>query len=211
MGDLTRDRPKSLVMVGGRPLIEHALALVDKNLIGRCVVNTHYKGDMLRTHLTGWDIQFSDESDQLLETGGGLRNALPLLQANPVCTLNTDAVWRGANPIASLLDAWKPNMEALLLTVPKSRAIGHMGRGDFILDANGKMTRGEGEVYTGLQIIRTDDLANISETAFSMNVLWNRIAERGGLFGTSYSGLWCDVGQPESIALAENMLEKSDV
>ena len=102
-------------------------------------------------------------------------------------------------------------MEALLLTIPKQRAIGHKGNGDFIIDDQGRMTRGAGEIYTGLQIVRTDDLSQIAETAFSMNVLWDRIAARDGLYGVTYSGHWCDVGQPESIALAEDMLGQDDV
>lgn len=211
MGDLTRDQPKPMVKVAGRPLIDHALAQIDAAVLGPCVVNLHYKGQMLRDHLSGQNIVFSDESGTLLETGGGLRNAQPLLGSSPVCTLNTDAVWRGANPISALMQAWDPKMEALLLTIPKARAIGHTGQGDFTADQDGRLGRGAGEVYSGVQIIRTDDLANIPEAAFSMNVLWDRIAARGGLYGLTYDGLWCDVGQPESIALAENMLGNDDV
>lgn len=211
MGALTQDRPKPLVEVAGRPLIDHALDLIDPAKTDPCVINLHYKGDMLRTHLADRDVVFSDESGLLLETGGGLRHALPLLKSDVVCTLNSDAVWHGTNPISALLDTWRPEMEALLMTAPLDRAIGHKGSGDFIADAEGRLTRGAGEVYTGLQIIRTDDLENIDETKFSMNVLWDRIAKRGGLFGMSYGGQWCDVGQPESIALAEDMLERADV
>lgn len=210
MGALTRDKPKPMIAVAGLPLIDHAL-----NLLGDAntpkVVNLHYKGEILRAHLAGRDIQFSDESDTILETGGGLRRAMPLLGRSVVATLNTDAVWQGPNPIEILTQAWRPEMEALLLTVPKHRAIGHKGAGDFIADANGRLVRGAGEIYTGLQIVRTDDLANIPQDAFSMNVLWNRIAARGGLYGTSFDGRWCDVGQPESIALAEKMLGEEDV
>lgn len=211
MGSLTKDRPKPLVVVGGKPLIDHAFDLIDPDVIGPCVVNIHYKGDMLRDYLVGRGILFSDETGLLLETGGGLRHALTLLKNDVVCTLNSDAVWRGPNPITVLLNAWRPEMEALLLTVPLSHAIGHKGRGDFIADADGRLIRGAGEIYTGLQIVRTDDLENIAEEAFSMNLLWDRIANRGGLFGMSYGGCWCDVGQPESITLAEEMLGRPHV
>ena len=210
MGLLTRDKPKPMVKVAGVPLIDHALNLLTEANTPK-VVNLHYKGEILRDHLAGRDIQFSDESDAILETGGGLRRAMPLLGKSTVATLNTDAVWQGVNPIETLMNAWRPEMEALLLTVPKDRAIGHKGDGDFIADTNGRLTRGAGEIYTGLQIVRTDDLVNIPEDAFSMNVLWNRIAERGGLYGTSFTGRWCDVGQPESIPLAEQMLGEADV
>lgn len=210
MGPLTREKPKPMVKVAGLPLIDHALNLLTEANTPK-VVNLHYKAEILRDHLAGRDIQFSDESDAILETGGGLRRALPLLGKSVVATLNTDAIWQGVNPIETLMNAWRPEMEALLLTVPKDRAIGHKGAGDFIVDTNGRLTRGAGEIYTGLQIVRTDDLVNIPEDAFSMNVLWNRISERGGLYGASFSGRWCDVGQPESIALAEQMLGETDV
>tara|TARA_R110002051_G_scaffold38640_5_gene82001 strand:+ start:4838 stop:5521 length:684 start_codon:yes stop_codon:yes gene_type:complete len=211
MGPLTNDRPKPLVTVAGRPLIDYAFDLLDASNIGPVVVNVHYKPDMIRDHLATRKVLISDETSGLLETGGGLRHALPLLGKTKVATLNTDAVWAGPNPINAMLAAWKPQMEALLMTVPPARAIGHNGDGDFIADQNGRLTRGAGEIYTGLQIIRTDDLSNIDATAFSMNVLWDRIAARGGLYGLSYHGRWCDVGQPQSIRLAENMLEAPHV
>jgi MurNAc alpha-1-phosphate uridylyltransferase len=187
------------------------LALTQGLDLGPVVINLHYKGQMIRNHLADCDVTYSDENEMLLETGGGLRQAGPLLAGSPVVTLNTDAVWVGPNPIAMLLAAWKPEMEALLVTIPKPSAHGHFGAGDFNRDADGRLTRGAGDVYSGLQIIRTDDLVQITDTAFSMNVLWDRITERGALYGVSYSGQWCDVGQPESIAIAENMIEASHV
>jgi MurNAc alpha-1-phosphate uridylyltransferase len=206
MGDLTKDKPKPLVEVGGKPLIDHALGLADTAQVGPKVVNLHYRGDMIREHLAGQDIQFSDESDTLLETGGGLRHALPFLGENPVLTMNTDAVWNGQNPVQTILNAWQPEMEALLLVVERPNVFGHLGKGDFRIDADGRLHRAPDVIYTGVQIIRTDVLAQIDEDAFSMNVAWNIIAERGGLFGTVYHGKWCDVGQPSSIAQAEAML-----
>lgn len=206
MGVLTQDRPKPLIEVAQKPLIDHALDLVADVDVGPVVVNVHYKADMMRDHLAAKNILISDETGALLETGGGLRQALPLLATSPAITLNTDAIWQGPNPMNALLTAWRPEMEALLVTVPRTNAIGHKGQGDFIADEAGRLSRGAGEIYTGLQIIRTDDLHQITETAFSMNVLWDRIAKRGRLYGLSYTGNWCDVGQPESIALAEKML-----
>ena len=206
MGDLTKDKPKPLIKVGGKALIDHALGMANLPQVGLKVVNLHYHGDMIRQHLVGQDVRFSDESAALLETGGGLRNALPLLVENPVLTMNTDAVWSGPNPVQTVLDAWRPEMAALLLVVQKQNVFGHLGKGDFSIDANGRLHRSPDVVYTGVQIIRTDVLAQIDEVAFSMNVAWNIIAERGGFFGTVYDGKWCDVGQPSSIAQAEAML-----
>lgn len=206
MGVMTADRPKPLIKVAGKPLIDHALDLADQANTGTKVVNLHYRGDMIKEHLSDQAILFSDESDVLLETGGGLRKALPLLGDNPVLTMNTDAVWQGPNPVQHILQAWQPNMEALLLIVEKHNVFGHLGNGDFRIDANGHLHRAPEAIYTGLQIIRTDVLAKINETAFSMNVAWNIIAARRGLFGTTYDGQWCDVGQPTSISAAERML-----
>ncbi|MFT5629063.1 MAG: MurNAc alpha-1-phosphate uridylyltransferase [Gammaproteobacteria bacterium] len=211
MSALTADQPKPLVPVAGTPLIDHALALTHGLDVGPVVINLHYKGQMIRDHLSGHDVTYSDETDGLLETGGGLRKAAPLLAGSPVVTLNTDAVWAGPSPIAMLLAAWKPEMEALLVTIPKPSVHGHLGAGDFNRDPDGRLTRGAGDVYSGLQMIRTDDLVHITDAVFSMNVVWDRIAARGGLFGVSYTGQWCDVGQPESIATAENMIEASHV
>lgn len=207
MGTLTQDQPKPLIHVAGKPLIDHALDLAEAGQTTPKVVNLHYRGEMIRHHLAGRNILFSDESDVLRETGGGLRHALPLLGASPVVTMNTDAVWRGPNPIAHVIKAWDPQMEALLLIVEKQNVIGHQGPGDFRIDQEGRLHRAPNTIYTGVQIIRTECLNDIQDTAFSMNVVWDKIAARGGLFGTVYNGQWCDVGQPTSIPLAEAMLD----
>lgn len=206
MGDLTKDRPKPMVEVAGKPLIDHALQIANAADVGPIVVNLHYLPQLLKAHLSGQGIVFSDETDGLLETGGGLRKALPLLCSNPVLTMNTDAVWNGPNPIETLKNAWQPQMEALLLLVKKQNVSGHLGAGDFGINAEGHLHRAPDLIYTGVQIIRTDVLSEITEDAFSMNLAWDIIAKRNGLFGAVYDGKWCDVGQPSSIPLAEAML-----
>ncbi|MCA0920254.1 nucleotidyltransferase family protein [Pseudooceanicola nanhaiensis] len=208
MKALTADRPKPLVEVGGRPLIDHALTLVREAGIGTVVANTHYRADQMATWLTPRGVRVSQEAPDILETGGGLRHALPLLGEGPVFTLNTDAIWSGPNPLALLRDAWDPaRMDALLLCIPVERAVGHKGRGDFLTDAEGRITaRGPGMTYLGAQILRTEGLAEIAEPAFSLNLLWDRMQAQGRLFALEYPGHWCDVGQPESIPLAEALL-----
>ena len=206
MGDLTRDRPKPLITVAGKPLIDHALDFAIDAGAAPVVVNVHAHPQMMRAHLAGHGVLISDETERLLETGGGLRKALPLLGDNPVLTMNTDAVWNGPNPVRRLLAEWRPEMEALLLMVAKENVSGHLGAGDFRIDGTGRLHRAPQMVYTGLQIMRTDVLSTIAEDAFSMNVAWNLIAARGGLFGAQYDGQWCDVGQPSSIPLAEAMM-----
>lgn len=204
MAPMTDTRPKPLVQVAGKPLLNHALTLCGGL---RVVVNTHYRANQIKDHLSRTDVLISDESDGILETGGGLKRALPLLNSNPTFTMNTDAVWRGPNPIDTLSHNWDgAHMEALLLLIPRDAAVGHKGAGDFDIDADGRISRGTDYVYSGVQIIRIDGLAEITETAFSMWSLWNGMLARGGMFGTVYDGQWCDVGRPESIPLAEAML-----
>lgn len=206
MGSLTDNCPKPMIKVAGKPLIDHALQFADTADVGPKVVNLHYLPEPIKTHLSHHDIVFSDETDALLETGGGLRKALPLLGLNPVMTMNTDAVWKGPNPIDAIQNAWAPQMEALLLVVKKQNVSGHLGAGDFDMDAAGRLHRAPELIYTGVQIICTDVLLEIDEVTFSMNLAWDIIAKRGGLYGAVYDGKWCDVGQPSSIPLAEAML-----
>ncbi len=210
MAPLTADRPKPLIRVAGKPLLDHALDLTDVPQVGRRVVNVHYKAGMVRAHLAGRDVAISAE-DPLLETGGGLRHALPILGAGPVMTLNTDAVWHGPNPLAQLAAAWQPQIEALLLLVPPAQVAGHVGKGDFAIAPDGRLTRAPAQIYTGAQIMRTDRLGDVPQDAFSLNLIWNEMAQRGGLYGISYDGRWCDVGRPDCIPLAEQMLQAPDV
>ncbi|SLN42786.1 nucleotidyltransferase family protein [Ruegeria meonggei] len=207
MGDLTKDRPKPLIQVAGRALIDHALNLVD-DLRPDCVVaNLHYLPDQLEAHLTPRDVLFSKEQPEILETGGGLRAALPLLGSNPVFTLNTDAIWSGPNPLTLLRDAWDPTrMDALLMCVPTAQTIGHGGPGDFTAGAEGRISRGPGLVYGGAQIVKTEGLNAFPEKVFSLNLLWDQMQKQDRLYALSYPGRWCDVGRPEGIALAEGLI-----
>ena len=207
MAPLTETRPKPLVTVAGQTLLDHALAQCDGL---KTVVNAHYFSDQIIAHLQGTDTIISDETEALLETGGGLKRALPLLDCNPVFTMNTDAVWKGSNPIHALAKAWQPQMDALLLMIPRAAAVGHTGRGDFDIDSTGRLTRGTNFVYSGVQIIRTDELEDVQDNAFSMWALWGDMLDRGAVYGTVYDGEWCDVGRPESISIAEKMLAGSD-
>ncbi|MCR9127368.1 MAG: nucleotidyltransferase family protein [Rhodobacteraceae bacterium] len=207
MGALTATRPKPLVPVAGRALIDHALDIVDTAGLKRIVANAHYRADMIAAHLAPRGIAISHETPDILDTGGGLRAALPMLGAGPVVAINTDAVWRGPNPLRALLDEWNPHeMDALLLCVPPARARGHAGTGDFHLAPDGRLNRGGDLIYTGAQILRTERLADIADPAFSLNRVWDAMAADGRLFGTVWPGTWCDVGTPEGIALAERML-----
>lgn len=207
MGALTADRPKPLIPVAGRALIDHALAIAEAAGVGRVVVNLHYLPNRIVAHLAGRAGVTLSPEPEILETGGGLRAALPLLGPGPVFTINSDAVWTGANPLAQLRVAWDPaRMDALLLLVPPERARGHAGRGDFLLDAGGRIMRGRGAIYSGAQIVKTGSLAVIPDRVFSLNRVWDGMIATGRAYGIIHQGGWCDVGRPEGIAEAEALL-----
>lgn len=212
MGALTQDRPKPLIKVAGRPLIDHALDLVQAIAPDRIVANLHYRPDKLAAHLTPKGVLLSHEQPDILETGGGLRAALPLLGDGPVYTLNSDAIWVGPNPLQLLKDAWNPDeMDALLICVPTVQAVGFQRKGDFNVDASGHISRGTEVVYGGAQIIKTQRLYGFDQPAFSLNLLWDQLQHQGRLFALNYPGKWCDVGNPAGLALAESTLESADV
>lgn len=208
MGELTKDQPKPLINVAGKPLLDHALEIANSAGIETKVVNAHYKSDQIVTHLKGRDdTRVVIEEPDVLDTGGGLRNALPLLSDGPVFTMNTDAVWTGANPIEELRAAWDPDrMDALLLLIRKDRAVGYTRDGDFMMDEDGRLTRGPGYVYSGVQILRTEGLKFVPDRVFSLNILWDSMLLDERIFGVVHDGGWADVGHPDGITLAEGML-----
>ncbi|WP_298429006.1 nucleotidyltransferase family protein [uncultured Jannaschia sp.] len=204
MRPLTNDRPKAMVEVAGRPLIDHAL----EQVVGAApvAVNAHHFADRLAAHLAGRDLTLLRE-DPLLETGGGLRNARPVLGDGPVLTMNADAAWTGPTAIATLRAAWAPErMDGLLLLVPPDRAAGRIGA-DFGLEADGRVTRDARPFgYTGAGIVKTGGLDAVPDTVFSLWSLWQPMLEAGRLFGVEHPGGWADVGSPAGIAEAEAML-----
>ena len=208
MRHLTESRPKPLIEVGGRKLIDHALQATKLDQISNIVINTHYFADQIQAYPYDRPVRFSNE-DKLLETGGGLKRALPLLDSEIVMTLNSDAVWVGPNAGDFILSKWRPEMSALLLLVPKQNAVAHLGSGDFDQDGQGRLTRGSSHVYTGMQITRTEPYAREPSEKFSSNLVWSDLIARGGLYGAIYPGQWCDVGYPEAIPLAEKLLDGS--
>jgi N-acetyl-alpha-D-muramate 1-phosphate uridylyltransferase len=216
MGALTADRPKPLLPVAGRALIDHALDRVAEAGVSRAVVNLHWKADMLRAHLAGRtrpEVAFSDETGQLMETGGGLRKARPLLGPGPVFCLNSDAIWTGPAPLPRLAAAWDPDrMDALLLLVRREDAAAYTRAGDFLLEDDGRLVRRGGRAtapyaYTGAQIIRLEGVEDAPEGPFSTNLVWDRMLAAGRLFGVVHEGGWADVGTPEGLDAATAMVE----
>ncbi len=209
MGALTKSMPKPLIPVAGKPLIDHALAIADAAGVQKTVVNLHYFGAKIEAHLAGRNITFAWEKDQILETGGGLKAALSLLDADTVFVMNSDAVWTGKNPLLQLRAAWDPDkMDTLLLLLPRADVLGHTGAGDFLLDEDGRISRAHGvsaPVYLGAQIVKTSVVAAMTDHVFSLGRVWDDRISVGRAFGMMHQGGWCDVGNPAGIELAEGM------
>ena len=219
MRPLTATRPKPLIDVAGKPLLDHVLDRLSAAGVRRVVVNVHYLPDMLEAHLRksghGLEVQVSDEREQLLETGGGLLRAEPLIDCDPFFAINSDNLWVDgpADTLKLLASHWDDEqMDALLLLVPLARASNHRGIGDFHMDRFGRIRRRERSrvapfVYTGVQLLSKRLLRDGPEGPFSTNVLWDRAIEAGRCFGAVHQGLWFDVGTPESIRETELALQ----
>lgn len=205
MGELTRETPKPMLPLMGAPLIDHAIRHIKDANASPIVANVHYLADRIRPYLEERALSVSDESSRLLDTGGGLKAALPMLGSSPVITLNSDAVFAGPNPIVHLAEAWDDGMDALLLLVPGERAMARAGGGDFSL-TSGVIQRGGAYVYTGAQIIRTETVQEQDREIFSLNVVWDGLMRRGRVAGVVYPGTWCDVGHPDGLFEAERLL-----
>jgi MurNAc alpha-1-phosphate uridylyltransferase len=214
---ITATMPKPLVKVGGRTLIDFALDRLAEAGIGTVVVNVHHFADMLEAHLRTRKmphILVSDERDAVLETGGGVKKALPLLGPDPFVTFNSDSIWiEGERPnLQRLVEAWDPNaMDILMLVAPLATSIGYEGRGDFDLEPSGRLRRrGPDEtvpfVYAGVSIVKPEMLAGTPDGAFSANVFYDRAIARGRLHGLRLEGQWLHVGEPRAIAEAEECL-----
>ncbi|MFA7639526.1 MAG: nucleotidyltransferase family protein [Parvibaculum sp.] len=217
MRPLTDTMPKPLVPFAGKPLIDHVLDRLADAGIAEAVVNVHYLADMLEAHLASRRhprIIISDEREALLDTGGGTKKALPLLGDDPIITFNSDSVWAdeiGSN-LASLMAAWDPErMDALLMIADAARTIGYVGRGDFQMDEEGLLARRDPSttapyMFAGVQIIKPGLFADGPDGPFSTNLIWDRLIEKGRLFGHRMSGVWMHVGAPEDLAEAEAFL-----
>lgn len=219
MRPLTATRPKPLIEVGGKALLDHVLDRLRAAGVSKVVVNVHYLADALEAHLAsrehGLEVAISDERKLLLETGGGLVRAESLIDSDPFLALNSDNLWIDgpADTLRLLASQWDDaRMDALLLLVPQARAFNHKGMGDFHMDSGGQLRRRERShvapfVFTGIQIASKRLLRDAPQGAFSTNILWDRAIEQGRCFGAVHQGLWFDVGTPQSIQLTETAIE----
>ena len=219
MRPLTDDRSKAMVEVGGKPLIDHMLDRLLEAGVRRAVVNVHAHADHLEAHLknrlAGPEIIISDERDHLLETGGGVVKALPLLGDAPIFICNIDAVWVEFAPVLkALMNAWDPTlMEELLLLARRDMSLGHDGMGDFDLAETGHISRRLGETskyyYSGVQIFKPSLAKPFPEETFSRNKIWDESLKTFGLFGTVMPAFWMHVGDPKAKKGAEAVLTQA--
>jgi MurNAc alpha-1-phosphate uridylyltransferase len=217
MRPLTDRLPKPLVPLGGRPLIDHVLDRIAAAGIGEAIVNVHYLADQIELHLRERHvprISISDEREELLDTGGGMAGALPLLGPGPFLVHNSDTVWteRGISNLARLAAAFdEAHMDALLLLADRRSSLGYHGNGDFHLAPDGRLRRvARGEtaphVFAGASIAAPRLLRDAPAGAFSLNRLWDRALAEGRLYGLPLEGTWMHVGDPDALAAAEARL-----
>lgn len=217
MRPLTNDRPKPMVQVAGKPLIDHSLDKLREAGVSNVVVNVHYLPEMVEQHLAAHakdlNIAISDERKLLMETGGGLVQAQPLLAEDPFYCINSDNIWTDftGNSLDKLAQAWDGDkMDGLLLLVAHENAHNHKGPGDFFLDGDLLRRRGDSDsapyIYTGIQLLSHNLLRDPVSGPFSTNIFWNRAIQENRLFGMVHDGDWFDIGSPEAIAPTEAKL-----
>jgi len=222
MRPLTNNRPKALVEVDGKALIDYVLDRLAAVGVERAVVNVHHFADLLQKHLSARKrpmIVISDERGTLLGTGGAVVKALPQLGNAPFFHLNADTIWvDGVKPnLARLAEAFDPaKMDALLLLAPTTGSIGYAGRGDFAMAPDGRLrARAERDVapfvFAGAAILTPALFKNAPPGEFPLTELFARAIEAGRLYGLRLEGLWMHVGTPDAIDSAEAAIRASTV
>jgi len=218
MRPLTLTRPKALVEIGDKALLDHVLDRFANAGVSNAVVNIHHFADLMREHLGQRTeapvIQISDESDQVLETGGGLVKARALLGDDPVFISNIDALWSEIDTpeLDRLRGAWNGGeMDALLLLAPRENTLGYGGKGDFFLEPDGRVRRrGSDEnapfVFAGTQILKPSAIDGYPGEAFSLNRIWDDLLARGRVHGMVMDTFWMHVGDPDARDEAEARL-----
>jgi MurNAc alpha-1-phosphate uridylyltransferase len=218
MRPLTATRPKPLVKVAGKAMIDHCLDKLWEAGVMKVVVNAHYLPDALEAHLQSvnypFDIRISDERKQLMETGGGLVQAQALIDEDLFFCINSDNLWTDGptNSLQRLVSRWDDQtMDALLLLAPQTSAHNYKGAGDFKLDDHGRITRRLPNrqapfIYTGIQLVSKRLLRDAPDGPFSTMKLWERAIAEDRLFGIVHEGDWFEVGSPEAIAPTEALL-----
>lgn len=214
MRPITDTLPKPLVVIGGKAMLDHALDRLAEAGVEQAVVNVHHLAAQIENHIAEreWPrVTISDERAQLLETGGGVKKALPLLGPEPFFHVNSDSLWSETerSNMSAMAKAWDAaRMDMLLLLAQREGSVGFDGRGDFFLGEDGLLTRRGSAtsapyVYAGVAIMKPELFSNTPEGPFSLNLLFDRAIAAGRLHGLVLEGQWLHVGTPEAIAPAE--------
>jgi MurNAc alpha-1-phosphate uridylyltransferase len=217
MRPLTENKPKPLVEVGGKPLIDHAIDRLVAAGVTMIVVNVHFRADLLKQHLAGRknvEIRISEETDELLGTGGGVVRALSHFGGAPFFIHNSDSIWIEGfgHALDRMIARWDDSeMDALLLMASVVTSIGYEGPGDFMMDPEGHLSRVPERrmspfAFPGVQIVHPRLFADAPKGAFSTNVVWDRAIEKNRLYGIRLDGVWMHVGTPEALVEAEDFL-----
>ena len=220
MRPVTDTMPKPLVRIAGRTMLDHMLDRLADAGVRRAVVNVHYLAEQIEASLadrSAPEIVISDERPTLLDQGGGIRQARPLLGERPFVICNTDAIWLEGphSNLRRLFEDWDSDrMDVLLLVAETATSIGVDWQGDFTMDDDGRlMKRAEGTVspfvYAGVGIIKPGLFDGISDPVFKLAPFFFDAARRGRLFGTRLEGTWLHVGTPAAITEAEAAFERS--
>jgi MurNAc alpha-1-phosphate uridylyltransferase len=212
--------PKPLVKLNGKALIDHVLDRLAETGIECVVVNVHHKADLIEAHLKGRRrpaLEISDERGNLLDTGGGVKKALPRLGKGTFLIHNADSVWIegvGSN-LRRLMQAWDDErMDCLMMLALASHSVGYQGRGDFAFESDGRIRRRRVEqemvpfAFTGVSLAHPRLFESSPEGAFSLNVVWNTAIAAGRAYGLRMEGTWMHVGNPEALAQAEQQLAR---
>jgi MurNAc alpha-1-phosphate uridylyltransferase len=206
MRPLTDTLPKPLISVAGRSMLERAFDHLKMAKVSHIVVNTHYLAPLITERVKELYPQtLISHEDTLLETGGGIKHALPLLGNDPFFLLNGDSIWTGTSRLTHMEKSWdETRMDALLLLIPRGNAHGYEGLGDFHMDAQGHLRRPErGQeapyVYIGAQVLNPQLFQNSPCGPFSINLLWDKALRNGRLFGHVHEGEWFHMSTPQDL------------
>jgi MurNAc alpha-1-phosphate uridylyltransferase len=218
MRPITNTLPKPLVKVGGKALIDWVLDDFAASGVTKAIINVHHLAPCIRSHVatrTTPQVVISDETDQLLETGGGIVKALPLLGTEPFLAANTDAFTLGGSmpAVARLQSTWSESIDALLLLHPLEHTHGFDGPGDFSIDATSRLIARASApkapfVYAGIQLLRPEIFKAEKLEPFSMWRIWQRLIATGRIAGVVQDGEWFHVGTPEAVRTTDAQLKR---
>jgi MurNAc alpha-1-phosphate uridylyltransferase len=203
MRPLTNHVPKPLVPVAGKTMLSRVFTHLREAKISKIVVNTHYLPSHIAEAVPAGTL--ISHEDILLDTGGGVKNALPLLGEEPFFVLNGDSVWTGSETLQKMSRLWdESKMDALLLLIKRENAHGYQGKGDFFMEATGQLSRcgeapGAPYVYGGVHILHLRLFEQSPSGSFSLNLTWNKALEKGRLFGVPHEGEWFHIDTPDAL------------